>query len=95
VYIELNGITLYYEVSGTGPAILLLHGNGEDHSIFNETAELLRKDYTVYALDSRDHGKSSRVQTLSYEEMAEDVAEFVRMLKLEKPSAADSATVGS
>ncbi|WP_349948083.1 alpha/beta hydrolase [Lacrimispora sp. BS-2] len=85
MYIEVNGITLYYEVSGSGPAILLLHGNGEDHSIFNETAELLRKDYTVYALDSRDHGKSSRVQTLSYDEMAEDVAEFVGMLKLEKP----------
>jgi pimeloyl-ACP methyl ester carboxylesterase len=85
VYIEVNGIRLFYKVSGSGPAILLVHGNGEDHSIFNETAELLRKDYTVYALDSRDHGKSSRVKTLGYEDMADDMAEFVRMLKLEKP----------
>ncbi|WP_331666852.1 alpha/beta fold hydrolase, partial [Lacrimispora sp.] len=60
MYIEVNGVTLYYEVSGNGPAILLVHGNGEDHSIFNETAELLRENHTVYALDSRDHGKSSR-----------------------------------
>jgi len=85
VYIEVNGVTLYYEVSGSGPAILLVHGNGEDHSIFNETAELLRENYTVYALDSRDHGKSSRVKTLGYEAMAEDVAEFARKLKLENP----------
>ena len=85
MYIEVNGVTLYYEVSGNGPAILLVHGNGEDHSIFNETAELLRETYTVYALDSRDHGKSSRVKTLGYEAMAEDVAEFVRKLKLENP----------
>lgn len=83
MYIEVNGVTLYYEVSGSGPAILLVHGNGEDHSIFNETAELLRENYTVYALDSRDHGKSSRVKTLGYEAMAEDVAEFARKLKLE------------
>lgn len=85
MYIEVNGVTLYYKVSGSGPAILLVHGNGEDHSIFNETAELLSEDYTVYALDSRDHGKSSRVKMLGYEVMAEDVAEFVRKLKLEKP----------
>ncbi|GLC79870.1 alpha/beta fold hydrolase [Lacrimispora brassicae] len=85
MYIEVNGITLFYEVSGSGPAILLVHGNGEDHRIFDETAELLKKDYRVYALDSRDHGKSTRVKTLSYDEMAEDVAEFVRKLKLEKP----------
>ncbi|HBE84335.1 MAG TPA: alpha/beta hydrolase [Lachnoclostridium sp.] len=85
MYIEVNGVTLYYEVSGSGPAILLVHGNGEDHSIFNETAELLRENYTVYALDSRDHGKSSRVKTLGYEAMAEDVAEFARKLKLENP----------
>lgn len=85
MYIEVNGVTLYYEVSGSGPAILLVHGNGEDHSIFNETAELLRENYTVYALDSRDHGKSSRVKTLGYEAMAVDVAEFARKLKLENP----------
>ncbi len=85
MYIEINGITLFYEVSGTGPAILLVHGNGEDHRIFHETAELLSKDYTVYALDSRDHGKSSRVKSLGYDEMTEDVAEFVRKMKLEKP----------
>ena len=85
MYIEVNGVTLYYKVSGSGPAILLVHGNGEDHCIFNETAELLSEDYTVYALDSRGHGKSSRVKMLGYEVMAEDVAEFVRKLKLEKP----------
>ena len=85
MYIEVNGITLFYEVSGSGPAILLVHGNGEDHRIFDETAELLKNDYRVYALDSRDHGKSTRVKTLGYDEMAEDVAEFVRKMKLEKP----------
>lgn len=85
MYVKVNGITLFYQVSGQGPAIVLVHGSGEDHRIFNETAELLKKDYTVYALDSRDHGKSSRVKTLSYNEMVEDVAEFVRKQKLENP----------
>lgn len=85
MYIKVNGITLFYEVTGSGPAIILVHGNGEDHRIFDRTTELLSRDYTVYALDSRDHGKSSRVEILGYDEMAEDVAEFVKALKLEKP----------
>lgn len=85
MYVEVNGVTLYYEVSGSGPSVLLVHGNGEDHSIFNETAKLLRDGYTVYALDSRDHGKSSGSKTPGYDAMTEDVAEFVKALEIKKP----------
>ncbi len=85
MYIEVNGVRLFYKVSGNGPAIVLVHGNGEDHQIFNETAKLLEQNWTVYALDSRGHGKSSGGEVLGYEVMAEDVAEFIRTLKLERP----------
>ena len=69
--LHVNGVKLYYRVSGHGPAVILVHGNGEDHSIFDETAALLSCDYTVYALDSRGHGKSSAVETLGYQNMAD------------------------
>ena len=36
--LHVNGVKLYYRVSGHGPAVILVHGNGEDHSIFDETA---------------------------------------------------------
>lgn len=85
MYIEVNGIRLFYRASGNGPAIVLAHGNGEDHRIFNETARLLEQNYTVYALDSRSHGKSSGGETLGYDVMAEDVAKFIKALKLERP----------
>ncbi len=85
MYIDVNEVTLYYEVSGRGPAIVLVHGNAQDHRIFRETANKLSQDYTVYLLDSRCHGKSSRVETLGYEEMAADVAEFARKLNLKNP----------
>ena len=39
--LHVNGVKLYYRVSGHGPAVILVHGNGEDHSIFDETAALL------------------------------------------------------
>ncbi|MFT4106520.1 MAG: alpha/beta hydrolase [Lacrimispora sp.] len=85
MYIEVNGIRMFYRVSGNGPAIVLVHGNGEDHRIFHETAELLERDYTVYALDSRGHGKSSGGDAFGYEAMAEDVAAFIRACKLKSP----------
>jgi len=33
--INVNGITLYYEKTGRGEPLILLHGNGEDHTIFD------------------------------------------------------------
>lgn len=38
--IKVSGINLSYEKSGNGDALILLHGNGEDYSIF---APLLQK----------------------------------------------------
>lgn len=83
--VQVNGITLYYEKQGSGPPLVLLHGNGEDGRIFDCTAQVLAPHYTVYAIDSRCHGKSSRDVPLSYDLMAADVLAFAQALKLENP----------
>jgi len=80
--IDVNGITLYYKTSGDGPPLLLLHGNGEDHTIFDEIAVRLKNYFTVYAIDSRNHGKSDRVKDFSYDSMAEDIFAFINILRL-------------
>lgn len=83
--IIVNGVQLYYEKAGEGAPIILLHGNGEDHRIFGDLIKFLSKEYCVYAIDSRDHGKSSKVRELSYREMAEDVSAFMKALSIKKP----------
>ena len=85
MFIKVNDLKLYYEKTGGGQPILLLHGNGEDHTIFDRLTRRLAKKYTVYAVDSRGHGKSDRVPFYHYEEMASDIAAFIRQLGLEKP----------
>lgn len=82
---QINGIELYYEKQGSGAPLLLLHGNGEDGRIFDRTAAMLAQKYTVYTIDSRCHGKSSRFVPISYDLMAEDVLALISDLKLEKP----------
>ena len=67
--ILVNGIELFYEISGQGRPLILVHGNGEDH-------------YTCYCIDSRGHGLSSSVAVYSYQSMAEDIIEFIKSLKL-------------
>lgn len=79
---KVNGVELYYEKSGEGRPLILVHGNGEDHSIFNEAAAILRQDFCVYAVDSRGHGRSSRVEMLHYEDMADDMIAFLEALNL-------------
>jgi len=83
MHINVNGIELFYEVRGSGNPIVLLHGNGEDHTIFDELAEQLSQHYTVYSIDSRGHGKSGSVKSLDYRSMMEDVAALIRELGIE------------
>ena len=79
---KVNGVELYYEKTGQGRPLLLVHGNSEDHSIFNEAAAVLKKDFCCYAVDSRGHGRSSRVRTLHYEDVAADMTALIEALDL-------------
>lgn len=85
MYLHVNDTDLWYEQIGDGPPIILLHGNGESHRIFDILTDQLSKKYTVYALDSRDHGQSSKTKDFSYDLMTEDVRQFVGILSIEKP----------
>lgn len=83
--LEVNDITLNYIKEGQGVPLILLHGNGEDHSIFDKLTEKLKRYFTVYAIDSRNHGGSSKTDDYSYETMAEDIFQFITTSKLENP----------
>jgi pimeloyl-ACP methyl ester carboxylesterase len=80
--INVNDTALFYEKSGTGSPIILLHGNGEDHHIFDKLSAKLENDFTVYSVDSRNHGKSEKTSDYSYDTMAEDIYRFIELLKL-------------
>ena len=79
-----NGI-LYYEETGSGQPLILLHGNGEDHRIFDAAVPLLADRFRVIAVDSRGHGQSFPVSEYHYTDMAEDIRLLSDSLGLEKP----------
>lgn len=83
--IRVNHVNINYELYGNGEPIVLLHGNGESHKVFDRLIDCLQKDYRVYAIDSRCHGKSENTKNISYHLMADDVIAFINTLKIEKP----------
>ena len=52
-------------VGGSGPAVLLLHGNPLSHVTWHLIAPRLAKDFTVVATDLRGYGDSSKPRGLS------------------------------
>lgn len=84
--LKANGIDLFYKKSGNGAPLLLLHGNGEDHTIFDALSEKMQKHFTIYAIDSRNHGQSSKTTDFSYQTMAEDISQFITALNLKDVS---------
>ena len=86
MFFQTSGANLYYEKYGAGKPLILLHGNGESHDIFNKAIPLLAEHFTVYAVDSRGHGKSSAIDELHYADMAQDIHEFICGLKIDPPT---------
>lgn len=53
-----NKAALYYTLQGQGPAIVLIHGFLEDHSMWDQFVSSLSKIRTVVCVDLPGHGKS-------------------------------------
>lgn len=79
---EVNGIKLFYEKRGSGRPIVMVHGNGEDHTIFDRASVSLATRCCVYCVDSRCHGRSEDTDELHYADMAADVVAFLEALDL-------------
>lgn len=84
--IDVNNITLNYTKVGKGDPLILLHGNGEDLHIFDSLIDKLELNFTVYAVDSRNHGDSTKTKDWTYEAMAEDIFQLIEKLQLKKVS---------
>ena len=92
-----NGINLFYEQTGSGAPLILAHGNGEDHTIFDRLVPRLAEFFTVYAVDSPGHGRSQRPKEFHYTDFAAVFSAFIRELKLERPAFcgfSDGAIIG-
>lgn len=74
----MSDIQLHCLRKGSGPPLLLLHGNGEDGSYFANQMEFFSASRTVFAPDTRGHGKSPRgTAPFTMEQFARDLLDFM------------------
>lgn len=80
-----DGSQIYYEKSGHGLPLFLLHGNDGSGRFFSKQVAIFQRYYTVYQIDSRGHGRSTNAaNVLSFHLMAKDLNTIMRLEKIEQ-----------
>ncbi len=81
---EVNGTTLYYEMAGTGTALILIHGGAVDSRAWDDQFDEFAQHYQVIRYDLRGTGRSAdRDQPYSN---TEDLYSLMQFLKISTAS---------
>ena len=70
-YLEVDGVRTYYEVTGTGTPLLLLHGGMCTAETWDAQTAALAEHYRVYVPERPGHGRTADIAgAITYENMA-------------------------
>ena len=78
---QLNGIAIDYEVSGSGPVVLLSHGYGSTRHMWDEQHRALGDRWRVVSWDMRGHGQSDSPADPAQYSAAVSVADMAALLR--------------
>lgn len=78
--LKVPGASLYYEVRGSGPVLLLMPGGPADAAAFRNIAGLLASDYTVVTYDPRGLSQSPLEGPLDDDRLVQIFADDVHRL---------------
>src|SRR5437763_3206931 len=80
-----NGVEIWYEVAGDGPAMVLIHANPFDHDLWLYQAAHFSTWFKVIGIDIRCYGRSDKVTTsYSLNDMCDDVLGVMSDLGIER-----------
>ena len=84
-YASVNGMKMYYEVSGKGDPLIVLHGAYMNIISMGEIIPKLARTHKVYALEFQGHGRTTDIdRPITYPNLADDVAAFMDVVGLKK-----------
>jgi len=82
---KVNGMQMYYEVSGKGEPLVVLHGAYMNIPAMGAIIPELAKTHRVYALEFQGHGRTNDIdRPITYPNLADDVAAFMDAVGLKK-----------
>jgi len=82
-----NGIVTFYEDSGDGPPVVLIHGYGGDLRLWDaQVPALVDADFRVIRHDVRGHGRSLIAPDgYTYENYSADLSDLLDRLNVDRP----------
>ncbi len=84
-YALVNGLKMYYEIHGEGKPLILLHGGVGGIEMLRPVLPALANSRRVIVVELQGHGHTADIdRPLRYELLAEDIAAFLKNLKIEK-----------
>ncbi len=92
-YAEVNGAQLYYEISGDGPALTLIHEGIADHTMWDDQVPAFAERYRVIRYDLRGYGKSSLPSGPF--SMSDDLYKLLQTLGVERTAVLGGSMGGS
>ena len=76
--VDINGMKMYYEVSGAGDPIVVLHGAYMNIPTMGDIIPQLARTHRVYAIEFQGHGRTTDIdRPITYQNLADDVAAFM------------------
>jgi pimeloyl-ACP methyl ester carboxylesterase len=76
--VPVNGMQMYYEVSGTGDPLIVLHGAYMNIPSMGAIIPKLAQTHRVYAVELQGHGRTTDInRPITYPALADDVAAFM------------------
>ena len=83
-YASVNGLSMYYEIHGTGRPLVLIHGGGSTiQSSFGRVLHSFAKERQIIAVELQGHGHTSDInRPETFEHDADDVAALLKYLKI-------------
>lgn len=83
--VEVNGMQMYYEVSGEGEPLVVLHGAYMNIETMGGIVARLAETHKVYALEFQGHGRTTDIdRPITYPNLADDVAVFMDKVGIAK-----------
>ena len=79
--------SIAYDIAGTGPPVLLLHGFPQTRAMWRRIAPELSRDFTVVSADLRGYGDSHKpaaMRDMSFRAMAADQVALMQQLGFER-----------
>jgi pimeloyl-ACP methyl ester carboxylesterase len=90
-----DGTAIAYDVAGSGPPVIFLHGLTSNRRRWTPVTDLLIDSFTCIRLDARGHGESTKAGDYSVVTMASDVGAVAGELGIDAPAVVGNSLGGS